>query len=97
MFSNGFELRGGGCAVFLGEEDVVVLIALERRIEIDEVNRMVLDVAAEDFEVIAVVKVAHAARNDSKSGVQRGRRLQTLLLDAVGFCTVSLNSTVVGC
>lgn len=31
-------------AVLLGEEDVVVLVALERRVQVDEVHRLVLHV-----------------------------------------------------
>lgn len=53
-------------AILLGEEDVEVLIALEGRVEIDEVDGFVLDVAAEDVEVVAVVKLVHAARNHTK-------------------------------
>jgi hypothetical protein len=44
-------------AVFLGEENVVVLAGVEGRVEIDEIHRLVLDVALEDFEVIAVVEI----------------------------------------
>jgi hypothetical protein len=43
-------------AVFFGEEDVVVLAGVEGRVEIDEVHRLVLDVAAEDVEVVSVVE-----------------------------------------
>ena len=44
-------------AVFLGEEDVVVLAGVKGRIEIDEIDRLVFDVALEDFEVVAVVEL----------------------------------------
>lgn len=53
-------------AILLGEEDVEVLIAFERRVEVNEVNRLVPDVAAEDVEIIAVVKLVHTARNHTK-------------------------------
>ena len=38
-------------AVFFGEEDVVVLAGVEGRVEVDEVDGLVLDVALEDFEL----------------------------------------------
>ncbi len=44
-------------AVFLGEEDVVVLAGVEGRIEVDEVDGLVLDVPAEDIEVVAVIEM----------------------------------------
>jgi len=52
----GPDLRGRPGAVVLGEQDVVVLVALERRVEVDEVNRLVLDIAPEDIEIVAVVQ-----------------------------------------
>src|SRR5947209_5517644 len=42
--------------VALGEEHVVVLAAIERRVEVDQVDRLVLDVLAQDRDVIAVIK-----------------------------------------
>lgn len=56
----GSELRGRAGAIFFGEEDVVILIAFEWRVEINEVNSLVFDIAAENFEVIAVVKMVHS-------------------------------------
>ena len=53
----GVNLGTGLGAVFLGEEDVVVLAGVEGRVEIDEVDGLVLDVALEDFEVVAVVEL----------------------------------------
>jgi hypothetical protein len=43
-------------AVFLGEENVVILAGVEGRVEVDKIDRLVLDVALEDFEVIAVIE-----------------------------------------
>ena len=43
-------------AVFFGEEDVVVGVGVEGRIKVDQVHRFVVDVAAEDVEVVAVVE-----------------------------------------
>jgi hypothetical protein len=40
------------------EQDVVVGLAVERRIEIDQINRLVLDVLAQDFEIVALVQDA---------------------------------------
>jgi hypothetical protein len=42
---------------FLGKRDVVVLAGVEGRVEVDEVHGLVLDIAAQDVEVIAVIKV----------------------------------------
>ncbi len=64
----GFELCGGSGAVFFGEEDVVVLIAFERRVEIDEVDGFVLDVAAENVEIVAVIKLVHGSTSRTTSG-----------------------------
>ena len=55
----GLDLRGGGGAVLFLEEGVVVLRAVEGRIEIDEVHRLVRNIAGEDVEVVAVVERAH--------------------------------------
>jgi hypothetical protein len=48
-------LSGGLTAVALCEEDVVILVALERRVKIYEVSRLIFDIASEYFQVIAVV------------------------------------------
>ena len=52
----GVNLRGGLLAAALFEEDVVVLVGLEWRVEVDEVYRFVLDVTTQDVEVIPVVE-----------------------------------------
>jgi hypothetical protein len=44
-------------AVLFREEDVVVLAGVEGRVEIDEVHRLVLNVALEDFEVVTVIEL----------------------------------------
>ena len=57
MFSDssvGFSRRN------LLKEGVVVLRAVEGRIEIDEIDRLVGDVAPEDVEIVDVVERAHA-------------------------------------
>src|ERR1700674_577055 len=45
-----------GCRPF-GEEHVVVLAAVEGRVEVDEVYRLVLDVLTQDFEIVAVIEL----------------------------------------
>ena len=50
----GGDLGGGARAVLLGEEDVVVLAGVEGRVEVDEIDRLIGDVVAEDGEVVAV-------------------------------------------
>ena len=50
-------------AVLLGEEDVVVLAGVEGRVEIDEVHRLVLDVALEDIEIVTVVELVFIGRH----------------------------------
>ena len=44
-------------AVFFGRQNVIVLPRVEGRVEIDEVDGLVLDVALEDFVVVAVVEL----------------------------------------
>jgi hypothetical protein len=46
----GHDLGAGAGSVFLGEEDVVVLPGVERRVEVDEVDGLILEVAAQDVE-----------------------------------------------
>ena len=53
----GVNLGAGLGAVFFGEEDGVVLARVEGRVEIDEVDGLVLDVTLEDFVVVAVVEL----------------------------------------
>jgi hypothetical protein len=43
-------------AVLLGEEDVVVLAGVEGRVEIDEIDGLVLHITLEDFEIVAVIE-----------------------------------------
>jgi hypothetical protein len=44
-------------AVFLGDEDVVILAGVEGRVEVDEIDRFVFAVKLEDFEVVAVIEL----------------------------------------
>ena len=43
-------------AVFLFEQDVVVLVAFERGVEVDQVDGFVRDIPPEDVQVVAVVE-----------------------------------------
>jgi hypothetical protein len=43
------DLRGWVTIVALGEEDVIILVAFERRVKMDKANRFVFDIAAEYF------------------------------------------------
>ena len=52
----GCDLGGGAGAVFFGEEDVVVLAGVEGQVEVDEVDGVIGDIVAEDFEVVALVE-----------------------------------------
>ena len=68
-------LGAGLRAVFFGEEDVVVLAGVEGRVEVDEVDRLVLDVELEDFEVVAVIElVFFRAHGFGITVAQRGQR-----------------------
>jgi hypothetical protein len=59
-------LRRRSRAVALREEDVVVLVGLERRVEVDEIDALVLDVPAQDVEVVAVVQVVQSSTETEK-------------------------------
>ncbi len=50
------DLSGRPRAVPLRKQQVVILIALERRIEIDQIHRLVLHVPPQHVEVVAVVE-----------------------------------------
>ena len=58
----GANLAGGVSAVLFVEEGVVVLGGVEGRVEIDEIDSLVFEVAAENVEVVAVIKRAQAPR-----------------------------------
>ncbi len=53
----GHDLGAGAGAVLFGEEHVVVLAAVEGWVAVDEVDGLVLDVLAQDFEVVAVIEL----------------------------------------
>jgi hypothetical protein len=43
-------------AILLGEKHIAILIALKGRIQVDQVDSATLKVAAEDVQVVTVVK-----------------------------------------
>jgi hypothetical protein len=53
----GVDLRAGFRAIFFGEEDVIVLAGVEGRVEVDEIDGFVAQVALEDVEVVSVVEL----------------------------------------
>ena len=57
----------------LGEECVVILAAVKRRVEVDEIDRLLFDVLTQDFEVIAVIKLIlfHCGVVLTRMGAQR--------------------------
>jgi hypothetical protein len=49
------DLSGGLAAVALGEKDVIILVAFERRVKIYKVNGFVFDMAAEGFNLLFII------------------------------------------
>jgi hypothetical protein len=56
----GANLAGRSRAILFLKEGVVVLGGVERGVEIDEVNRRVFHIPAQDVEVVAVIELSHA-------------------------------------
>jgi hypothetical protein len=50
------ELRVALAPRLVLEDDVVVAVGAQRRVEVDEVDRLRVDVAPQDVEVVAVVE-----------------------------------------
>lgn len=50
-------------AILLCEQHVVISLGVERRVKIDEVYRLIFDVAPQDVQIVAVLQmvVRHAA------------------------------------
>ena len=44
------------CAVLLLKEDVVILVAFERRVEINQIDRLIGYISPQDVKVITIVK-----------------------------------------
>ena len=62
------ELWGGFGAVVFLKKHVVGSFAVERRVEVDKVNGFIRDIAAEDFEIVTVVKRVHEITFSENNG-----------------------------
>jgi len=62
------DLGAGAGAVLFGEEHVVVLAAVEGRVEVDEVDGFVLEVLAQGFEILAVNKAGFSPLREDSNG-----------------------------
>lgn len=71
-----WELERG--AVLFGEEHVLVLAAVEGRVEVDEVDGFVLDVLARDFEVVAVIELVFLHRGKILARIGRLRNCSSV-------------------
>ena len=67
--------RGASFRSLLSEEHVVVLAAVEGRVEVDEVDRFVLDVLTEDGEVVAVIELVFFHWGEIVARILDGRNL----------------------
>src|SRR5947209_7230912 len=67
------DLSSGASAVLVGKEDVEVAGAVEGRVEVDQVNRFVLDVTLEHVEVVAVVEEALGHSADATESARHHR------------------------
>src|SRR3989337_1877050 len=54
-----FDLGGGTLAGTLRKQNVVILIALKRWIEIDQIHGLVFDVTPQNIEIVAVIERVH--------------------------------------
>src|SRR5208283_4073819 len=77
------DLRAGLLASGTLEEHVVGGLAVERRIEVNQVNALVVNAAAQDVEVVAIVEPVHdraiGAPRRSRSGYQASREQSRFL------------------
>ena len=78
----GGDLGGGVLAGAFFEQDVVGGVGVERRVEVDEVDRLVRDVLAEDGEVIAEVELVGPGGHLGASGGRVGYRVGSEPLSA---------------
>jgi hypothetical protein len=59
------------------EEQIVVALGIERRVEIDEVNGFVRKMLAEDLEIVAVIELVHLPLGLAVSDLRRERNFPT--------------------
>jgi len=52
-------LRAGLRAILLGKQHIVIRVGIERRIQVDQVNRLVLDIPLEYIQIIPIIKRVH--------------------------------------
>ena len=57
-----FDLRGRLAAALLFEQDVVIAVGVERRIEVDQIDGGAREVLLENVEVVSVVQRIHAVK-----------------------------------
>ncbi len=55
-------LRLGLGAGFVFEEDVVIAVRIKGRVEVDQVDGLVLDVFPQDVQIVAVVEGVHGKK-----------------------------------
>ena len=81
------DLRGSLSAIPLREQDVIAGVRIERRVEVDEINRLVGDVPPEHVEVVADIdrtsRVATDAELRKHSSGWRSRLTRVLLLRSI--------------
>ena len=53
------DLRFAVAARLVPKQHVVVSVGIERRVEIDQIDRLILDVVAKDLQIVAVVEGVH--------------------------------------
>jgi len=52
-------LRIGLAAGFVFEKEVVIAVGIKRRVKINKIDRLVLDVVPQDLKIVAVVECIH--------------------------------------
>jgi hypothetical protein len=61
----------GALAAFFGEEDVVVLARVEGRVEVNEVNALGRDVAAQYVEIVAIEELIFRHKREKRRVAER--------------------------
>lgn len=78
----GFPLRRARLSLGRFEQEIVVALGIEWRVEVDEINGLGRDVVAEDVEVVAIVELIHGRRvcagNEAASILHRTVTLKNL-------------------
>jgi hypothetical protein len=82
----GFNLRLAVMAARRFEEQIVVVLGIERRVEINEVNGFVRNVLAEGLEIVAVIKLVHPRSGLAEDAPSRERVFWTPPVDWQFVC-----------